>query len=146
MTVVSGCVSPAAETTDTQAVTITDTDTESETAAETEEIKQDEEMKRYFIFRIWNFRLRGTAEFRSIVDTVANTGFNAIKIHMPWHLMQDENGNIDYSPFDEMLDYVINVKGLPVAVSRLVSESVSLNRVKRAWDSHSSRMTRYSVI
>ena len=111
------CTSPVPETTDEIPDTVTETDTEVVTAAETEEIKQDEEMKRYFIFRIWNFRLRGAAEFRSIVDTVANTGFNAIKIHIPWHLIQDGNGNIDYSPFDEMLDYVINIKGLPVAVS-----------------------------
>ena len=111
------CDRPAPETTDESSGTVTEAETEAVTAAETEEIKQDAEMKRYFIFRIWNFRMRGTAEFRSIVDTVADTGFNAIKIHMPWHLIQDEDGIIDYSPFDEMLDYVINVKGLPVAVS-----------------------------
>ena len=118
-TVLSGCVLPVEETTDTETETTAETVTvtETETETETEEIKQDEKMKRYFIFRIWNFRVREINEFKSIVDTAANTGFNAIKVHMPWHLIQDENGNIDYSAFDEMLDYVINVKGLPVAVS-----------------------------
>ncbi|MBR4256788.1 MAG: hypothetical protein IKQ18_06440, partial [Clostridia bacterium] len=105
-TVLSGCVLPVEETTDTETETTAETVTvtETETETETEEIKQDEKMKRYFIFRIWNFRVREINEFKSIVDTAANTGFNAIKVHMPWHLIQDENGNIDYSAFDEMLD------------------------------------------
>ncbi len=117
--VLSGCASTPDETSETQTEPMTEkiTETETETEAETEELVQNEEMKRYFIFRIWNFRLRDINEFRSIVDTVVNTGFNAIKVHMPWHLLQDGDGKIDYSPFDEMLDYVINVKGLPVAVS-----------------------------
>lgn len=118
-----GCESaPAAsDTKQTEQVTVTETETETETEAETDaetELTADEnEMKRYFIFRIWNFKIRKISEFQSIVDTVVNTGFNAIKVHMPWHLIQAADGSSDYSAFDEMLDYVINVKGLPVAVS-----------------------------
>ncbi len=118
----SGCSDPEKNVTDTNEQQISDTEiqtgTNTETEAETDEpAKENTEMKRYFIFRIWNFKVREKAKFRSIVDAAAKTGFNAIKVHMPWHLMQDENGSIDYSAFDEMLDYVTNVKGLPVAVS-----------------------------
>ena len=120
-----GCGAAPEDTTDVQTENVTkditgqktDTETMTETDAETEQVIQDDEMKRYFIFRIWNFKIRGISEFQSIVDTAANTGFNAIKVHMPWHLIQSADGTSDYSAFDEMLDYVINVKDLPVAVS-----------------------------
>ena len=74
-------------------------------------------MQRYFIYRIWNFKKRDTAEFRAAVDAAAKSGFNAIKIHMPWHRMQSADGKTDYSEADGLLDYVINVKGLKAAVS-----------------------------
>ena len=50
-TVLSGCVLPVEETTDTETETTAETVTvtETETETETEEIKQDEKMKIYFI-------------------------------------------------------------------------------------------------
>lgn len=92
-------------------------DTEETTEAEIEIQVRKEIEQRYFIFRIWNFDILSIDEFKSIVDRVVLDGFNAIKIHIPWHHVETVSGIYDYSPFDPMLDYVINEKGLKVAVS-----------------------------
>ena len=90
--------------------------TENVTEAATEQ-PAAEPMERYFIFRIWNFTERNISTFKSIVDSVAETGFNAVKIHIPWHRVEAVEGEYDYSVFDQMFDYVINVKGMKAAVS-----------------------------
>lgn len=90
--------------------------------------KKEEEQMRYFIYRIWNFTLTPMPVFRSTVDTVVEDGFNAIKVHIPWTQCEKVRGKYDFSAFDEMIDYVVNVKGLHCAVSidltRLVEDSV----------------------
>lgn len=94
-------------------------ETESEPDTETETYPEPDYTveERYFIFRIWNFDILSLNEFKSIVDRVALDGFNAIKIHIPWHHVETVSGIYNYSAFDPMLDYVINEKGLKVAVS-----------------------------
>ena len=114
-----GCTAPPTETTiaeKTETVTETETETETETDT-TEPPDEKEEMKRYFIYRIWNFNKRDFESFKNTVDTVVKTGFNAIKIHMPWHRMQAADGTIDYTEADSLIDYVVKEKGLPVAIS-----------------------------
>ena len=73
--------------------------------------------ERYFIFRIWNFKILSLSEFKSIVDTVAADGFNAIKVHIPWHHAEKTAGVYDYAAFDAMIDYVVKEKGMKVAIS-----------------------------
>ena len=100
----------------------TEADTEPSTEPDTEEeavmpVKPLEITDRYFIFRIWNFRIMSISEFKSIVDTVAADGFNAIKVHIPWHHAEKTAGVYDYAAFDPMIDYVVKEKGMKVAIS-----------------------------
>ena len=100
----------------------TEADTEPTTEPDTEEeavmpVKPLEITDRYFIFRIWNFRIMSISEFKSIVDTVAADGFNAIKVHIPWHHAEKTAGVYDYAAFDPMIDYVVKEKGMKVAIS-----------------------------
>ena len=118
-----GAAAPAATegttgeiTTEKEAVTLTGTTNEAQTEAVTE-APVGNETERYFIFRIWNFTERNISTFKSIIDSVAETGFNAVKIHIPWHRVEATPGEYDYSVFDQMFDYVINVKGMKAAVS-----------------------------
>ncbi len=74
--------------------------------------------ERYFIYRIWNFTPMSQAQFESIVDAAAETGFNAIKVHIPWSRMESTKaGEYDFSAFDPMIEYVVKTKGLKVAIS-----------------------------
>lgn len=107
--------------TDTETKIVTETPTESVTEPETapggEEIRNPEITERYFIYRIWNFEKNSQAEFARIVDAAEAAGFNAIKVHMPWYLIEAKPGTYDYSGFDEMVDYVVNTKGMKAAIS-----------------------------
>ena len=102
--------------------------TEQTTEMQTDEEKTTEEetvMKeprnvgeRYFIYRIWNFSPMTQKQFEEIVDAAAETGFNAIKVHIPWSRVEtDTAGKYDFSAFDPMIDYVVGTKGLKVAIS-----------------------------
>ena len=91
-------------------------ETEPETEPEDLSVRDPIE-QRYFIYRIWNFNVLSIEEFKSIVDRVSQDGFNAIKIHIPWHNVEITPGVYNYSAFDPMLDYVIKEKGMKVAVS-----------------------------
>ncbi|MBQ3507288.1 MAG: beta-galactosidase [Clostridia bacterium] len=93
-----------------------------ETLPETQEevvipVKPLDIQDRYFIFRIWNFTERPLSTFKTIVDTVVEDGFNAIKVHIPWYRVETTAGMYDYAVFDEMIDYVVKEKGLKVAIS-----------------------------
>lgn len=72
--------------------------------------------ERYMIFRIWNFTERAPSTFRYLVDSVAEDGFNAINIHIPWYRAESVAGVYDYTVFEEMMDYVIREKGMKVTV------------------------------
>ena len=112
----------AGEVTESPAETPTEAPTEDNTEPETQEEAAMPEQpmeitQRYFIFRIWNFRILSLAEFKNIVDTVAADGFNAIKVHIPWHHAETTAGVYDYAAFDAMIDYVVKDKGMKVAIS-----------------------------
>ena len=96
---------------------VTETPTEPETEEDAMPEQPLEISDRYFIFRIWNFTERSISTFKYIVDTVAADGFNAIKVHIPWHRVEIKDGVYDYGIFDEMIDYVVKEKGMKVAVS-----------------------------
>ncbi len=100
--------------TPTEAPTQSESQTEEESTMPVQPLDIQE---RYFIFRIWNFTERSISTFKSIVDTVAADGFNAIKVHIPWYRVETAAGVYDYAVFDEMIDYVVKEKGLKVAVS-----------------------------
>ena len=72
--------------------------------------------ERYFIFRVWNFSILTESRFKAIVDAVVQDGFNAIKVHIPWHHVEKKAGVYDYSAFDPLVRYVTE-KGLKVAIS-----------------------------
>ena len=73
--------------------------------------------ERYFIFRIWNFSIMSYQSFKYTVDEAVKSGFNAIKVHIPWALVQPDANTLNYTEFDRMVDYVVNEKGLKVAIS-----------------------------
>ena len=98
----------------TETVTDPETPTEEEPAMPVEPLEIKD---RYFIFRIWNFDIQSLSAFKSIVDTVAADGFNAIKVHIPWHHAEKTAGVYDYAAFDAMIDYVVKEKGMKVAIS-----------------------------
>ena len=102
---------------DTEAVT--DPETEAETNGEQEGGVPVEPLyieERYFIFRVWNFSILTESQFKTIVDKVVQDGFNAIKVHIPWHHVERTAGVYDYSAFDPLVSYVLE-KGLKVAIS-----------------------------
>ena len=101
---------------------LTEAETEPPVEPDTEEevvmpVKPLEITDRYFIFRIWNFTERSLSTFKYIVDSVADDGFNAIKVHIPWYRAEKTAGVYDYGVFDEMIDYVVKEKGIKVAIS-----------------------------
>ena len=74
--------------------------------------------ERYFIYRIWNFTPMSQAQFEATVDAAAETGFNAIKVHIPWSRVESKTaGEYDFSAFDPMIEYVVKTKGMKVAIS-----------------------------
>lgn len=100
----------------------TEAETEPPVEPDTEEeavmpVKPLEITDRYFIYRIWNFTERSLSTFKYIVDSVADDGFNAIKVHIPWYRAEKTAGVYDYGVFDEMIDYVVKEKGMKVAIS-----------------------------
>ncbi len=118
--------------------TIEDT-TESfqETTQEESNVKAPREVgERYFIYRIWNFTPQTQAQFEKTVDAAAATGFNAIKVHIPWSRVESVAGKYDYSPFDPMIEYVVKTKGLKVAISidltrRADDQVIGLDQMQR---------------
>ena len=102
-------------TTESESENNTDTKSENETqSAADEEIEYPE---RFFIFRIWNFTLYSTKSVHKVIDTIAEDGFNAIKVHVPWAHCEKVRGEYDFTFFDDMVDYVVNEKGLFCALS-----------------------------
>lgn len=94
------------------------TETLEETTQEDTDVKAPREVsERYFVYRIWNFTPQTQAQFEKTVDAAAATGFNAIKVHIPWSRVESVAGEYDYAPFDPMIDYVVKTKGLKVAIS-----------------------------
>ncbi len=74
--------------------------------------------ERYFVYRIWNFTPMTQDAFEQIVDEAAKTGFNAIKVHIPWSRVESTKaGEYDFAAFDDMINYVVKTKGLKVAIS-----------------------------
>ena len=73
--------------------------------------------ERYFIFRVWNFEIQTLSDFKATVDSVAADGFNAIKVHIPWHHVETTAGVYEYEAFDRLIDYVVKEKGMKVAIS-----------------------------
>ena len=73
--------------------------------------------KRYFVFRIWNFTLMSYQNFTYTVDEAIKSGFNAIKVHVPWAFVQPDANTMNFFEIDRMVDYIVNKKGLKVAIS-----------------------------
>ncbi len=105
------------DTTETQEQTTTNQ--EQTTQEEVIEVEQPRNVgDRYFIYRIWNFTPMTQDTFEQIVDEAAKTGFNAIKVHIPWSRVEkNKAGEYDFAAFDDMINYVVKTKGLKVAIS-----------------------------
>ena len=56
-------------------------------------------------------------EFTYTVDEAVKSGFNAIKVHIPWAHVQPDESTMNFVELDRMVDYVVNEKGLKVAIS-----------------------------
>jgi len=59
--------------------------------------------ERYFIFRIWNFSIMPYQSFKYTVDEAVKSGFNAIKVHIPWALVQPDANTLNFSELTEWL-------------------------------------------
>ena len=108
-------------TTSEDSTTVSENDT-TKTEEDTSDIMNtnkitDDVNERYFIFRIWNFTVTSYQVFTSTVDEAVKSGFNAIKVHIPWALVQPDADTMNFSEFDKMINYVVNEKGLKVAIS-----------------------------
>ena len=92
---------------------------EETTTQEDPAVKQPRNVgERYYIYRIWNFTPMTQENFEATVDAAAETGFNAIKVHIPWSRVEaTEKGEYDFSAFDPMIEYVVKTKGMKVAIS-----------------------------
>ena len=103
----------------TQAATTEELTSAEQTTEEEPVVKEPRNVgQRYFIYRIWNFTPMTQAQFEAIVDAAAQTGFNAIKVHIPWSRVEAKTaGENDLSAFDPMIEYVVKTKGLKVAIS-----------------------------
>ena len=110
----SATTDPPEETTEGTTESTTESDTQEEAVMP---VKPLDITERYFIFRIWNFDIQSLSAFKNTVDTVAADGFNAIKVHIPWHHAEKTAGVYDYAAFDAMIDYVVKEKGMKVAIS-----------------------------
>lgn len=117
----TGTQAPDTQNTEKETEPMTDTETDMITDTEPEtdpvELKNPEIGQRYFIYRIWNFEKNSQKDFERVVDAAEAAGFNAIKVHMTWYLIEPKPGQYDYSGFDEMVDYVVNKKGMKAAIS-----------------------------
>ena len=106
--------------TEAQTEVPTETPTSEEQTTEEEPIMEQPRNvgQRYFVYRIWNFTPMSQAQFEAIVDAAAETGFNAIKVHIPWSRVESTKaGEYDFTAFDPMIEYVVKTKGLKVAIS-----------------------------
>ena len=106
--------------TEAQTEVPTETPTSEEQTTEEEPIMEQPRNvgQRYFVYRIWNFTPMSQAQFEAIVDAAAKTGFNAIKVHIPWSRVESTKaGEYDFTAFDPMIEYVVKTKGLKVAIS-----------------------------
>ena len=119
-------VQPHEELTTQTASTEAQTEVPTETPTSEEQTTEEEPImeqprnvgQRYFVYRIWNFTPMSQAQFEAIVDAAAETGFNAIKVHIPWSRVESTKaGEYDFSAFDPMIEYVVKTKGLKVAIS-----------------------------
>ena len=121
-------------------VATTENSTETETQEEIAMKKPRNVGDRYFIYRIWNFTPMTQKQFESIVDAAAETGFNAIKVHIPWSRVESTTaGKYDFSAFDPMIEYVVKTKGMKVAISldltrRADDKVISLDQMQ--YDPH----------
>jgi hypothetical protein len=70
---------------------------------------------RELMFNKWNFGPTPLDEFKSYVDEAASCGFTSIKVHVPWAKVVSRAGIVDYTLFDQQVDYVVG-KGLRCAI------------------------------
>lgn len=70
---------------------------------------------RQLMFNKWNFGPTALDEYKGYVDEVANSGFTSMKVHVPWAKVVSRTGAVDYTLFDQQVDYVIS-KGLRCAI------------------------------
>jgi len=82
---------------------------------------------RFMVFGIWNFTITPQSTLEAAADRVAESGFNAIRLHLPWFHVEKEPGIYDYSVFDAQIDYIINVKKMKVAISVDLCREVTID-------------------
>jgi len=85
---------------------------------------------RYIVFGVWNFSVTPQAALEAAADRVAESGFNAVRLHLPWFHIEKEPGIYDYSAFDAQIDYIINAKKMKVALSVDLCREVTLKSDK----------------
>ncbi|GAT88811.1 hypothetical protein J2T10_003985 [Paenarthrobacter nicotinovorans] len=71
--------------------------------------------ERHLMFNKWNFGPTPLSEYQAYVDEVANSGFTAMKVHVPWFKVVSRSGHIDFTLFDQQVDYILS-KGLKCAI------------------------------
>ncbi|MFE2500046.1 beta-galactosidase [Streptomyces scopuliridis] len=67
------------------------------------------------MFKKWNYGPTPLADYKTYVDEIVGDGFNAMKVHLPWAKVVSRNGTVDYTLFDQQVDYILS-KGLRCAI------------------------------
>lgn len=70
---------------------------------------------RLLMFKKWNYGPTPLADYKTYVDEIAGDGFNAMKVHLPWAKVVSRSGSVDYTLFDQQVDYILS-KGLRCAI------------------------------
>ncbi len=108
-----GCTmrSPADENTTMEEITM---DSISETVNQN---NPDSENQRWFIFGVWNFNLTSPADLKTITEAALGSGFNAIRIHIPWFHVETQPGVYNFELFNKQLYYLVNEKNIKVVIT-----------------------------
>lgn len=78
----------------------------------------DNEEQRYMVYGKWSFHTGDDFSFfQGLTSQAKSYGFNVIRIHIPWFLLQSQSGEIDFTKYDQKIDYVINTLGLKAAIN-----------------------------
>jgi uncharacterized protein (TIGR02145 family) len=78
----------------------------------------DNDEQRFMVYGKWNFHTGDDfAFFQGLTSQAKSYGFNVIRVHIPWFLLQSQSGEIDFTKYDQKIDYVVNTLGLKAAIN-----------------------------
>lgn len=70
---------------------------------------------RYLSLNIWGWEVDNFQEFKEIVDSVKEKGFNTISLSFAWRTVEPSPDKFDFEWVDERVDYIVQ-QGLNVVL------------------------------